>query len=141
MLLLWPCALVLTVTHKVISHWSPADSLVVSYGQAANPRSNSEQTSPSGRKAEIRMQMLSSADPAGSDSEASDTEAHALSSSDHQQKVCKLPGAVHCADMATKFEAKMHENLNGASMLPSADVCTPALMCTTTCNAAFLFST
>lgn len=58
--------------------------------QAAHLRGTSEQASPSGNKAEIGMQTLSGGDPAGSDSEASDTEAHSVSNSQHQQKVIPI---------------------------------------------------
>ena len=58
--------------------------------KAAHLRGTSEQASPSGNKAEIGMQTLSRGDPAGSDSEASDTEAHSVSNSQHQQKVIHI---------------------------------------------------
>lgn len=56
--------------------------------QAGHTHGSSEQASAPGRKGEIRMQTLGSRDPTGSasDSEASDTEAHPLSTSQHHQK-------------------------------------------------------
>lgn len=55
--------------------------------QVGQPHSATEQTSPSGRKVDIKMQTLGRGDPAGSDSEASDTDAPSVSGSHHQQKV------------------------------------------------------
>ncbi|KAL3148494.1 hypothetical protein ABBQ38_013936 [Trebouxia sp. C0009 RCD-2024] len=50
------------------------------------PQSASEQTLPSGRRVDIKLQTLGRGDAAGSDSEASDTDAPSISGSQHQQK-------------------------------------------------------
>lgn len=55
--------------------------------QLGLPQSASEQASPSGRRVDIKLQTLGKGDPAGSDSEASDTDIPSISDSQHQQKV------------------------------------------------------